>query len=227
MTSEPRRVENRFWAISTTSNSSLFGHHDHAGKEAAWITRSGPVSTDRVDESDEVADDESRIAVRHGIVRVKPWVVRRGSRLAWVFEAAPIPCVPRYIEMSKAGHRDGSGRTVDVREGAVRRDVGVQDSGIPTRKAVVHSVGHEHVPVVVPVAIDERAGVGTLIAPIKTRVEPSGDVIGLPPGVHRDARPGDRAPPERSSSDRRAIGRPGIRNVGRAAALLELSLQIG
>src|SRR6266540_2853618 len=56
---EPRLVEKRFWAISTTSSSSLFGHHDDAGVDAAWITRFGPISADLVEIEDEVPHDEA------------------------------------------------------------------------------------------------------------------------------------------------------------------------
>src|SRR6266545_3846344 len=98
--SEPRLVVNMFWAISTTSYSSLIGHHDHAGIEAAWITRFGSVSADCVDVPNEVPDDQARVAVRNRIVPIA---------LTGVVEAITLSSPTRDVEVPKAddGHRAG------------------------------------------------------------------------------------------------------------------------
>src|SRR5207249_346776 len=106
------------------------------------------------------------------------------------------PCVTRHIEMSKPDDRDRTGRTVDVRKSAVRRDVGVQDPGVSLREAVVHSILDEHVPVVVTLGIDRRAAARTWIPLIQARIEPSGDVVRLPSGADCDAGPRYRGRPE-------------------------------
>src|SRR2546425_331095 len=93
--SDPRRVEKRFWAISTTSYSSLLGHHDDAGIDAVWITGLRSVSADLVDIPDEVSDDQARVVVRNRIVTIT---------LAWVVEAATLSSPTGDVEMAEAGH---------------------------------------------------------------------------------------------------------------------------
>src|SRR6266550_6623414 len=94
--SEPRLVVKRFWAISTTSFSSLLSHHDHAGIDAVWITRCGSVSAELVEVEDEVADDEARVAVGNGVIALA--LARRS-------EAAPAAGVACDVEVAEPGHR--------------------------------------------------------------------------------------------------------------------------
>src|SRR5438132_11361899 len=148
--SEPRLVVNRFWAISTTSSSSLFRHHDHAGIDAVWITTDGSVAAHRVDVPNKVSDDQARIVVRNRIVAVPR---------TRVVEAATLPVPACDVEVAEADDWHRAGCSVDVRKGAVRRQIGVQDSAITRWEAVLPSriggsgriVRVEHRPVVVAV----------------------------------------------------------------------------
>src|SRR5712691_8544725 len=102
--SEPRLVVNRFWAISTTSFSSLLSHHDHAGIEAAWITRRCSVSAKLVQVEDEVPHDEAGVVVRYRIV---------AFALAGVVEAHALPGPAGDVEMSESCDGYGTGSPVD------------------------------------------------------------------------------------------------------------------
>src|SRR5438445_9268150 len=146
--SEPRLVVNRFWAISTTSSSSLFRHHDHAGIDAVWITTDGSVAAHRVDVADEVSDDQAGVVVRDRVVSVA---------LAGVVEAPTLAIPTSDVEVAEANDWHRAGCSFDVRKGAVRREIGVQDSAITRWEAVLPSriggagriVRGEHWPVVV------------------------------------------------------------------------------
>src|SRR5438034_1784293 len=189
MRSEPLRVVNRFWAISTTSNSSLFRHHEHAGIDAAWIARQSSVSAHRVDVPDEVSDDQACVVAWNRIVTVS---------LTGVVEAPALSVPTCDIEMTKTddGHRTGC--PVDMREGAVRRQVGVQDSWIANGKAILPSrvsgcrrvVIDEHRPVVMAFLTEWWATVRRrLVVPENAQVETSGHVVGSTAGIHGDAMP--------------------------------------
>src|SRR5439155_3947976 len=124
---EPRLVVNIFWAISTTSFSSLLSHHDHAGIEAAWITRHCSVSAKLVQVEDEVPHDEAGVVVRYRIVAVA---------LAGVGEAAARSGPAGDVEMSESCDGYGPGGSVHVRERAVGGQVRIQNPAIPCGKPV-------------------------------------------------------------------------------------------
>src|SRR5437667_12212341 len=112
MRSEPLRVVNRFWAISTTSSSSLFRHHEHAGVDAVRVASHRSVAAHRVDVPDEVSDDQACVVAWNRIVTVS---------LTGVVEAPALSVPTCGIEMTATddGHRTGT--PVDMREGAARR----------------------------------------------------------------------------------------------------------
>src|SRR5919202_5191130 len=110
--------------MSTTYFSSLLGHHDDAGADAVGITCRRTGASNGVDVSDEVANDEAGVVVRHRIVAVA---------LARVVEAAPLPCPAGDVKVAERDQRDGTRRSVDVRERAVGGDVRVQNSSIADR----------------------------------------------------------------------------------------------
>ena len=81
-----------------------------------------------------------------------------------------------------------------MRERAVGRDVGVQDSRVAGGESVatVCGVRIEDVPVVVAQPdpgdrIDRSACVRLVVAVVETCIETGADVVGLPPGVDRNA----------------------------------------
>src|SRR5438552_17612578 len=88
--SDPRLVVNMFLAISTTSNSSLFRHHDHAGVDAVWVTRLAVVPAELAEVEDEVPNDETRVVIRRSIIWMCAVVVRGRAWVARIVEATAI-----------------------------------------------------------------------------------------------------------------------------------------
>src|SRR6266487_1434445 len=174
-TSEPRLVVKRFWAISTTSNSSLFGHHDHAGTDAGWVTGFGSVSADLVEVKDEVADNEAGIVTRCSIVRMRAGVAGRRAGIAGIVEATTVPGVTRDVEVAETAYRYGARCSVDLRERAVRSQIRIQDPrNIRTKsiRSISGRIGRvELEPVVVAGRTVWRAELGFLVAAVKSRVE--------------------------------------------------------
>src|ERR671936_833094 len=71
-------------------------------------------------------------------------------------EATTVSGVAGHVEVSKPDDRYRSGRTVDVRERAVRRDVRVQDPRVARRETVVSAAVDEVRPIFV-VLVTETA----------------------------------------------------------------------
>src|SRR5213080_1775895 len=106
--SEPRLVVKRFWAISTTSNSSLFRHHDDARIDAVWITRLAVVPAELAEVEDEMPDDQACVVVRRSIVRMWAVVVRRRAWVARIVEATAVAGVTGDIKVSESCDRHGA-----------------------------------------------------------------------------------------------------------------------
>ena len=161
--------------------------------DAVRVARLRARPAQRVDVSDEVTDDESRVVIRDRIIAIA---------LTWVVEAAALSKPPGDVEVSETDHGNRARGSVDVRERSVRRQERVQDPPVADREPVlaannaprrIDCAGRDvpilkHRPVVVAVLAERRAD-ARLVVEKDAEVESRRNVVWLSARVDRDTAP--------------------------------------